>query len=161
MWLSSCRTTPLSSPSRNSFWKQRCHFPSRTTWVCPQPGHWCGFADARECPMMALRCLPTGGDFGLDMSLFLKELRGRTVVCSLTQAIKVSLHLLASPTLHADDLRLHFGAVTVDGHFCVCALHGYVLLTPPLCCCCAGMCCMGILAFTDTPAAVSVRSNSV
>src|ERR1019366_9250894 len=50
----------------------------------------------------------------------------------------------------------------VDGHFCVCALHGYVLLKPTLCCCCCtGMCCVGILAFTDTPAAVSVRSNSV
>src|ERR1017187_6365793 len=105
-------TTPLSSPSRNSFWKRRCHFPSRTTWVCPQAGHWCGFADTWECPMTAPRCLPAGGDFGLDMSLFLKELRCRAVVGPLTELIEVSLHLLASPTLHADDLRLHFGAVT-------------------------------------------------
>src|ERR1035437_6527238 len=152
-------TTPRSFPSTNVVWKRRCHFPSRTTWVCPQPGHWCGFAAARECPMMAPRCLPAGGDFGLDMSLFLKELRCRTVVCPLTQVIEVSLHLLASPTLHADDLRLHFSAVWVDGHLCVCAPHGSVLLKPTLCCCCAGMCCVGILAFTDTPAAVSVRSN--
>src|ERR1035441_1972821 len=74
-------TKPLSSLSRNSFWKRRCHFPSRTTWVCPQAGHWYGFADARECPMTAPRGLPAGGDFGLDMSLFLKELRCRTVMC--------------------------------------------------------------------------------
>src|ERR1039457_6626210 len=152
-------TTPRSSPWTNSFWKWRCHFPSRTTWVYPQPGHWYGFADTRECPMTAPRCLPAGGDFGLDMSLFLKEFRGRTVVCPLTQAVEVLLHLCASPTLHADDLRLHFGAVWVDGHLCVCTLHGYVLLKPTLCCCCAGMCCPGILAFTDTPAAGSVPSN--
>src|ERR1017187_3676259 len=112
--------------------------------------------------MTAPRCLPAGGDFGLDMSLFLKELRGRTVVCPLTQVIEVRLRLLASPTLHADDLRLHLSAVRVDSHLCVCALHRYVLLKPTLCCgCCAAMCCPGILAFTDTPAAVSVRSNSV
>src|ERR1039458_4304353 len=115
-------TTPLSSPSRNSFWKRRCHFPSRTTWLLPKAGLWCGFADTWECPMTAPRCLPAGGDFGLDMSLFLKELRCRAVVGPLTELIEVSLHLLASPTLHADDLRLHFGAVTVDGHFCVYAL---------------------------------------
>src|ERR1035437_2583736 len=155
-------TTPRSSPPTNSFWKRRCHLPSTPTWGWPQPGHWYGFADTWECPMTAARCLFAGGDFGLDMSLFLKEFRGRTVVCPPTQAVEVSLHLLASPTLHADDLRLHFGAVTVDVHLCVCALHGYVLLKPTLCCaCCAGMCCVGILAFTDTPAAVSVRSNSV
>src|ERR1017187_4599942 len=111
--------------------------------------------------MTAPRCLPAGGDFGMDMSLFLKELRGRTVVCPLTQVIEVRLHLRASPTLHADDLRLHLSAVRVDSHLCVCALHGYVLLKPTPCCCSAGMCCVGILAFIDTPAAVSVRSNSV
>src|ERR1035441_2937702 len=117
-------TTPLSSPSRNSFWKRRCPFPPRTTWVCLQAGHRYGLADTWECPMTAPRCLPAGGDFGLDMSLFLKELRGRTVVGPLTQVIEVSLHLLASPTLHADDPRLHLGTVWVDGHLCVCALHG-------------------------------------
>src|ERR1039458_1709136 len=148
-------TTPLSSPPMYSFWKRRCHFPSRTTWVCPQAGHWYGFADTWECPMTAPRCFSAGGDFGLDMSLFLEEFRGRTVVCPLTELIEVSLYLLASPTLDADDLRLHLGAVWADGHFCVCAFHGY-LLNPPLCCCCAGACCAGILAFTDTPAAVSV-----
>src|ERR1039457_6656587 len=154
-------TTPCSSPSIYSFWKRRCHFPARTTCVCPQAGHWYGFADARECPMTAARFLSASGDFGLDMSLFLKELRCRAVVCPLTQVIEVRLHLRASPTLHPDDLRLHLSAVWVDVHLCVCALHGYVLLKPTLCCCCAGMCCVGILAFTDTPAAVSVRSNSV
>src|ERR1039458_4200133 len=92
-----------------SFWNRRCHFPSRTTWVCPQAGHRYGFADTWECPMTAPRFLPAGCDFGLDMSLFLKELRGRTVVCPLTELIEVSLYLLASPTLHADDLRLYFG----------------------------------------------------
>src|SRR5450756_31219 len=155
-------TTPLSSPSMYSFWKRRCHFPSRTTWVCPQAGHWYGFADTWECPMTAPRCLPAGCDFGLDMSLFLKEFLGRTVVCPLAQSIEVLLQLRTSGSLDADDFRLHLGAVWVDVHLCVCALHGYVLLNPTLCCaCCAAMCCVGILAFTDTPAAVSVRSNSV
>src|ERR1017187_8628823 len=153
-------TTPLSLPSRNSFWKRPCHFPSRTTWVCPQAGHRYGFADARECPMTAPRCLPAGGDFGLDMSLFLKEFRGRTFLGPFAQAIEVLLHLRTSGPLDADDLRGHLGAVGTDGHFCVCAFHGY-LLNPTLCCCCAAMCCVGILAFTDTPAGVSVRSDSV
>src|ERR1019366_998753 len=99
-------TTPLSSPSRNSFWKRRCHFPSRTTRVWPQAGHWYGFADARECPMTALRCLPAGGDFGLDMNLFLKEFRCRTVVCPLAQSIEVLLHLRTSGPLDADALLL-------------------------------------------------------
>src|ERR1019366_8498664 len=115
--------TPLSSPPMYSFWNRRCHFPSRTTWVCPQAGHWYGFAHARECPITAACCLPAAGGFGLDMSLFLKEFRCRTVVGPLTQAVEVLLHLLASPTLDADDLRLHLRAVWVDDHFCVCALH--------------------------------------
>src|ERR1017187_4488977 len=109
-------TTPLSSPSRNSFWKRRCHFPSRTTWVCPHAGHWYGLADTWECPMTAPRCLPAGGDFGLDMSLFLKDLRCPTVGGPFARAVEVLLHLLAIPPLHADDLRLHCGAVWVDVH---------------------------------------------
>src|ERR1019366_7490620 len=116
-------TTPRSSPSRNSFWKRRCHFPSRTTWVCPQAGHRYGLVDTWECPMTAPRCLPAGGDFGLDMSLFLKELRCRAVEGPFAQAIEVLLHLRTSGPLDADDLRLHLGAVAVDGHLCVCALH--------------------------------------
>src|ERR1019366_3851809 len=96
-------TTPRSFPTTNSFWERRCHFPARTTWVCPQPGHWYGLADARECPMTAPRCLPAGGDFGLDMSLFLKEFRGRTVVGPLTQSLEVLLHLRTSGSLDADD----------------------------------------------------------
>src|ERR1017187_3779261 len=120
-------TTPLSSPSRNSFWKRRCHFPSRTTWVCLQAGHWYGLADAWECPMTAPRCLPAGGDFGLDMNLFPKELRCRTLVCPLAQSFEVFLHPRTRCPLDADDLRLHLGAVWVDIHLCVCALHGYTL----------------------------------
>src|ERR1017187_2738898 len=120
-------TTPLSSPSMYSFWKRRCHFPSRTTWVCPQAGHWYGFADALECPMTAPRRLPAGGDFGLDICVFLKEFRWRAVVGLFAQSLEVLLHLRTNGPLDAHDLRGHLGSVGADGHLCVCALHGYTL----------------------------------